>query len=205
MGTNNKNNFYGDVNVNGPTQIVAGNLINNKENDYEKNASYKPEPIWRSPFTMGVLTWISAVIGLFEIFPISKMVKYAIELLKMQDTSHVGAIIIYSIVFAVVLFILIIITYLRNITKKQIRYPLLFNFAISGYDKRLTIEKIHIDSCPKCGGKIKYYNKPIEWLDTIDSNGRVKRKITKTVPALECKRNSEHWYKVDPAENHLDY
>ena len=36
MGTNNKNNFYGDVNVNGPTQIVAGNLINNKENDYEK-------------------------------------------------------------------------------------------------------------------------------------------------------------------------
>ena len=52
---------------------------------------------------------------------------------------------------------------------------------------------------------MKYYNKPIEWLDTIDSNGRVKRKITKTVPALECKRNSEHWYKVDPAENHLDY
>ena len=123
----------------------------------------------------------------------------------MQDTSHDWAIIIYSIVFAVVLFILIIITYLRNITKKQIRYPLLFNFAISGYDKRLTIEKIHIDRCPKCGGKMKYYNKPIEWLDTIYSNGRVKRKITKTVPALECKRNSEHWYKVDPAENHLDY
>ena len=34
---------------------------------------------------------------------------------------------------------------LRRIAKKQTRHPLFFNFAISGYGNRLTIEKIHIE------------------------------------------------------------
>ena len=32
----NKNNFNGETNFNGPTQIVAGNVINNQSNSYEK-------------------------------------------------------------------------------------------------------------------------------------------------------------------------
>ena len=89
---------------------------------------------------------------------------------------------------------------LRKITKNQTRYPLKFNYAISGVKKRLNIEKLHIESCPECGGKLKYYNKPYEWLDSYDENGNLKkRKITKRVPVLECKRNSEHFWYVDPA------
>lgn len=203
MGTSNKNNFYGETNFNGPTQIIAGSVVNNKENSYEKKANYKPEPIWRSPFTMAVLTWISVVVGLFEIFPFGNILKDIINLFKMQNISYIQEIPTYSIMFAAIFIILMIIISLRRITKKQIRYPLLFNFAISGYGERLTIEKIHIDRCPQCGGKMKYYNKPVEWRE-IYNNGKVKREIVKKIPALECKRNSKHFYEVDPAEEQLD-
>lgn len=77
------------------------------------------------------------------------------------------------------------------------------NFAINGYGGRLVLEKIHIDKCPQCGGKMKYYNKPVEWKELLYSNGKIKRQIVKKVPALECKRNAEHWYKVDPAEDRV--
>ncbi len=203
MGTSNKNNFCGETNFNGPTQIIAGSVVNNKENSYEKRANYKPEPIWRSPFTMAILTWISVVIGLFEIYPFGNILKAIIDLFKMQNISYIQEIPIYSIMFAAIFVVLMIAISLRRITQKQIRYPLLFNFAISGYGERLTIEKIHIDRCPQCGGKMKYYNKPVEWRE-IYNNGKVKREIVKKIPALECKRNSKHFYEVDPAEEQLD-
>jgi len=92
---------------------------------------------------------------------------------------------------------------LRKIAKKQIRVPLILNYAISGYGRRITLEKIHIDKCPRCGGKMKYYNKPVEWIDNYYGDGRTKREITKRIPVLECKRNSEHYYEVDPAEDRV--
>lgn len=50
---------------------------------------------------------------------------------------------------------------------------------------------------------MKYYSKPVEWIDKIYSDGKIKREIIKRVPALQCKRNPEHWYEVDPAESKL--
>ena len=49
---------------------------------------------------------------------------------------------------------------------------------------------------------MRYYNKPKEWIDYVDANGKNRREATEHVPALECRRNSEHWYKVDSAEVH---
>lgn len=77
------------------------------------------------------------------------------------------------------MFLLILIFRLRTITKKETRQPLFFNYAISGIDGKITIEKIHINNCPKCGGKMKYYNKPVEWVDRYYSNGRTIREIKK--------------------------
>lgn len=65
------------------------------------------------------------------------------------------------------------------------------------------IEKIHIEGCPQCGGKMKYYNKPVEWREILRSDGSTKREVTKRIPVLECKRNAEHWYAVDPAEDRV--
>ena len=42
---------------------------------------------------------------------------------------------------------------------------------------------------------------PVEWIDKHYSDGKTKREITKRIPVLECKRNHEHCYVVDPAED----
>lgn len=52
-------------------------------------------------------------------------------------------------------------------------------------------------------GKMKYYNKPVEWREILRSDGSTKREVTKRIPVLECRRNAEHWYAVDPAEDRV--
>lgn len=196
----NNNNFNGETNFNGPTQIVGGNVINNvasMEDSYKKKATYCPEPMWRSPFTLAVLTWISVAIGIMGLFPISRFYEFFTNssILNINSIIEVKP---YLIMFIILILLFSILFSVRIIVKNQTRHPLFWNFAISGYGKRLLIEKIHIDNCPQCGGKMKYYNKPTEWI----GDGINKRIITKK-PALECKRNPKHWYEVDPAENEI--
>lgn len=202
---NNRNYFNGTTNFNGTTQIAVGDIINNTSDIHLKNANYTPEPVWRSPFTMGVLSWISFAIAIGELFPIGKMVKNVLNVFggapKVSSGVENQS---YLIIFAILTFLFIAFIMLRRVARNQTRHPLLFNFAISGYGKRLILEKIHIDKCPQCGGNMKYYNKPVEWIDKHYSDGKTKREITKRTPALECKRNSEHWYEVDPAEDKVE-
>ncbi|RFA32465.1 hypothetical protein CAI16_18025 [Virgibacillus dokdonensis] len=197
-----RNSFNGTTNFNGPTQVAAGDIINNFSDDSHPEAKYTPEPLWRSPFTLAVLSWISVTIGVLGVFPISKIVKYALsffnESLQVKSAFEIP---IYLIIFAVLVLLFILLFRLRRITKNQTRYPLLFNFAISGYGGRLILEKIRMDKCPQCGGRMKYYNKPMEWVDKYYIDGKSKREVTRKIPVLECKRNEEHWYEIDPAED----
>lgn len=67
--------------------------------------------------------------------------------------------------------------------------------------EKIVIEKIHIEKRSKFDGKMKYYNKPMEWVDKSFSDVKVKREVTKRIPVLECKRNFNHCYVVDYAED----
>ncbi|MDD4850756.1 MAG: hypothetical protein PHO10_08660 [Gemmiger sp.] len=201
-GNKNENNFTGVTNFNGPVQFAAGD-INNGNLATEKNtAKYTPKPMWRSPFTLAILSWVSVIIGILGLFPVTWLIRNALNIFKgnfqLESNSSTQ---IDSIVFAVLVILFVLFFSLRRIAKKQIRIPLIFNYAINGYGKRITIEKINIDECPQCGGKMRYYNKPVEWIDTHYSDGRTKREVTKRIPVLECKRNHEHCYSVDPAED----
>lgn len=199
-----QNNFNGNVNFTGKTQIAAGDIINNISEEKSKMANYNPEPKWRSPFTLAVLTWISIIIAIVGMFPIVKIVKSIAYFFSGMNRNAISLDIQkYSVIIIIFVFLFSILFALRRIAKKQTRHPLFFNFAISGYGNRLTIEKIHIEGCPQCGGKMKYYNKPVEWREIIRNNGSKKREVTKRIPALECKRNAEHWYAVDPAEDRV--
>lgn len=195
---NNQNNFNGFTNFNGTTQFATGDVINNYNvpDIHEPEATYNPEPVWRSPFTMAVLTWISFAISIGGLFPVAKILKTGADLYQIQ---------IYIIMILLLILLFVVFFSLRRIAKDQTRYPLVFNYAISGFGNRITLEKIHVDGgCPQCGGKMKFYNKPVEWNDILFSNGRSKRQITKRVPVLECKRNKEdHCYRVDPAEDRV--
>nr|WP_222591860.1 hypothetical protein [Paenibacillus xylanexedens] len=201
----NQNNFKGKMKFYGSTQIAAGDIINHIPNNHKQEAKYTPEPIWRSPFTMAILSWISFAIAIGGLIPVGvKFVWNSINILngKLNPVEGFGSK-TYLILFVILMIFLVTFLSLRRITKTQTRHPLIFNFAISGYGNRLTLEKIHVDKCPECGGEMKYYNKPAEWIDRSYNDGSIKRKVTKKVPAIECKRNSEHWYRVDPAEDML--
>lgn len=195
------NNVSGNI-FNGPTNIVAGNNYSAKDEE-NKVASYEPEPVWRSPITMAILSWMGFIISLIGLFPLYKIFEPLINLITNKHIKADSNIIIYLIISFVILILFALVMRLRNITNKETRYPLLFNYAISGLDKKITIEKIHTGKCPRCGGEMKYFNKPIEWVDVPNSDGKIKREVTKKVPVLECKRNPKHCYEVDPAADRV--
>lgn len=197
----NKNNIFGNV-FNGPANIVAGSNNFFKEQEIEKVATYTPEPVWRSPITMAILSWMSVLFPFIGIYPFYKVFEPLINLLiknKIDENYNY----VHLAIFIIWMLILILIFWLRSITKKETRHPIFFNYAISGLGRKITIEKIHIEKCPICGGKMKYFNKPVEWRDIIKSDGKIKHEVIKRVPALQCKRNSDHWYEVDPATDKL--
>ena len=198
--TNKQNNFNGPINFNGPVQFAGGDIINGPSVSKQAEAKYTPEPKWRSPFTLAVLSWISVIIGILGLFPVGKILANALNLLKGNvQTVLEFPVQTYSVFFIIFALLFMLFFSLRRIAKKQIRVPLILNYAISGYGRRITLEKIHIDKCPRCGGKMKYYNKPVEWVNKYYSAGKTKREVIKRIPVLECKRNSGHWYEVDPA------
>lgn len=185
---------------------IADVIVNNcvKQEEQQDRAVYKPEPVWRSPFTLAVLTWMSCIIGILSLLPLGKMIRSVITLVSGSlETLNTNDIQISSLAFVVLFLLLMIILPVRRITNLQTRHPLICNFAINGYGKKIVIEKIHTKQCPKCGGKMKYYNKPIEWVDKLYSDGKVKREVRKRIPVLECKRNSNHCYVVDYAEDRV--
>lgn len=202
----NNNNFNGPVNFNGPAQVASGdiiNVINEEEKPRLKTARYTPEPVWRSPFTLAVLSWISVILGIVSVVPVSKILQNALNLLKgnIQEVTNFS-IHFYTYFMIFSLLLLISVLSLRRIAKKQIRVPLVFDYAISGVERRIVLEKVKLGECPICGGKMKYYNKPIEWREYY-VDGKRKREVAKRVPALECRRNNEHWFEVDPAEERI--
>jgi len=87
-----------------------------------------------------------------------------------------------------------------RLVKNQLRLPLWWGFALSGVGRRITLEKIRAN-CPKCGGKMRYYNKETRGLDYVDANGSKRHKVLEREPYLECKRNPKHCFPVDPAEH----
>lgn len=202
----NNNNFNEQVNFNGPAQVAGGdiiNVINGEEKTQLKTARYSPEPVWRSPFTLAVLSWISLILGIVSGIPVGKILQNALNLFKGNIQAIMNfpiELYTYFLMFSILL--LTFVLSLRRITKKQIRVPLVFDYAISGVEQRIVLEKVKLGECPICGGKMKYYNKPIEWREYY-VDGKRKREVVKRVPALECKRNNKHWVEVDPAEERI--
>ncbi len=202
MRIENKNSFYGGTNIGSGNSAGRDQIINITQPLLKESvAEYSAEPIWRSPITMAVLTWISFIPTIGALFSGLKIFEPIVSLLHFQQVStndsHAP---IYIILFALCLVTLSFVLFLRSMAKNQTRYPLKFGYALSGLDNRINIEKISSSPCPECGGKLKYYNKPSEWIDYHDNRGNFKkRKVTEKIPVLECRRNKNHFWYVDPA------
>ena len=153
---------------------------------------------------MAILSCVGLILSLIGLFPLYKIFEPIINLIANKRIKADLNNNIYVVIFAVIFIFFVLIMSLGSITKKETRHPLFFNYTISGLGRRITIEKIHISQCPICGGTMKYFNKAVEWKDIKYSDGRTKREVIKKVPALQCMRNSEHWFKVDPASDRVN-
>ena len=94
------------------------------------------------------------------------------------------------------LFILLIIasTLYRIAKNKTIHFsPLPLLPSIVGWGEKIGFAKLE-GQCTMCGGDLRFYAKPLEWIDDLD-NG--KRKITKRAAAAEYIRNPEHCWHID--------
>lgn len=203
----NKDSFNGGTNIGvgntaGGDIYVAGRDVHIQKNGEERPvAKYEAKVIWKTPLTKSVLSLSGILSSLASAFTIFKSIEPLINWFRNSKTGQFKGINEnFVFIFLGIFLLTIIIFYLRSITSKETRYPLMFNYALSGIGNRLSIEKVEVAACPICNGKMKYYNKPIAWDRIIDSNGNEKRIVTERVPALECKRNSKHWAEVDPAE-----
>lgn len=200
-----KNSQFTNSQINNIDLSTTNNFYENKVSSSEA-ATYNIRPMWRNPITMAILTWLSVPSSILAIAPLITMI---IQLFRnIFSIEHTASISYMQLSFSVIMFcISMFLLWLRGITKKQIRIPisLLFfqNYALNGYNNQLMLEKITPNPCPICGGQMVYYNKPIEYRE-IYNNRAIKIVPIKFSPALECKRNTEHYFYVDPAEDSIE-
>lgn len=208
-GSSNVVNMAGDLRGGvyqaGRDVVINRNVFgNSKPGDLDSiSCEYEAVPKWRSPFTLALLSWAGVIVGLSSLFPLWKFFQPLINLFNsgFSNFSSDGSQSLWFILFTVLFLALLVVVHCFRIAKHQLRKPLIFGWAISGAGRRITFEKIRAGRCPRCGGKMRYYNKPLRWIDHIEASGRQWREVTERVPALECKRNPKHWTEVDPAED----
>lgn len=116
----NKNINVGNT-FNGPTQMISSVVINSPHKDLvEEPATYRPEPLWRSPFTLAVLSWISVIIGVLEIVPIGNIIGSALALFddsfQRKTTEELQ---LWIWLFLIAMILLVIFITLRGIAKSK--------------------------------------------------------------------------------------
>ena len=188
----------------GVSVIQAGrDVYYSPESPDPPKASYDAVPKWRSPFTQAVLSWVGAILGIFGIVPLWKIIEPFFDMFRKRSAAPpTGTYMLLWLTVLVIVFVMFVLVWsLHGLAKGETRRPIILGWAISGYNHRITIEKVKVSRCPTCNGIMKYYMKPTKWIDWIEGNGLRRREITERTPALKCKRNAEHWFKVDPAED----
>jgi len=149
---------------------------------------------------------ISLVIGILEVISGSKLVGFMLNFSTLLKNGVINSGDNFQLVGMMSVFLPVLLFFflrLRVITQKETRRPIFFNYAISGYGHKLKIEKMQMAKCSICGGTMKYYNRIIDKRPAVSSDGTVKTQVLKKSPAIACKRNSDHFWLVDPAENKI--
>lgn len=186
----------GGGNISGSVYQAGRDVVVNRAPKDPPPATYKTEPLWRSPITQGVLTWLGVVLGFAGVFPARDFVRSFVCLFSVgpSTSGYWSRIILDFCLIIIVIFVGLLVMRLRRLAKGQLREPLCWNLALSGAGGRITVEKIRA-TC-QCGGKMRYRNKidgrrPNLFRRIIGPNG---------IPFVECTRNSNHSCWVEPAE-----
>ena len=60
---------------------------------------------------------------------------------------------------------------------------------------QVVIEK-YAGDCPECGGKLRFYNRPVRWHYEPDEAGR-RAVVDERSPSAECRRDLRHWWTIE--------
>ncbi len=143
-----------------------------------------------------MLTIVMAIEGFAGLRPIVRWVTRHQDATKSLPSSVWAHMIACLIALALV----IVLLGLRCIVKEQLRKVSRFSVlpGLIGINDRLVIGKFK-GYC-SCGGKLRFYNQPAEWIDKTYSDGHTKREVTKRRQVAECRRNPDHISLIDQAE-----
>lgn len=194
-------NSVGDV-----TQIGSQHIHNGPYYDGSPQQDSKPEAqietkwSWSSPLTQARLAWLGLLFSILPIASLFKLIKPVVDgTAFVESASQPSAQYIWIVVLLIGLTALLAIGTMWRIV--HLRIHALSNHwmlpAATEVDGRFAIARFR-GTCPYCDAKLRFYNKPVDWLDYADEHGNTKRKVIEREMAAECRRNPKHWWSIDP-------
>lgn len=181
--------------------LVAGRDIHYNSVPQEPVVEYKASWSWKSPVTMATLTWLSVVLGVVGVIAGWQGLQPIFSLLRGSlGTDGPPSIWLLAVFFAVLCGVMIALG-LRRIVKHGAQWfpPVSWLPVVTGWGGHVGLARLD-GVCPRCGGRLRFYDKPTRWIDYPETG---RRNVTERTMAAECTRNSGHWWSVDKTDNLL--
>lgn len=172
------------------------------------SGAMEPEPLeyevkwhWSSPITQAALSWMSLALGVASMFGGYQAFEPLIVGLASKNSIFESAAsapeMVWVFVFVTAVSCFAVVLWLRQIAKHETQRLSWSLFpALTGWGHRLGLARFE-GRCEKCPGRLRFYNKPMEWLLNADGS---RGKTTKRSLAAECERNPEHFWLIDMAD-----
>lgn len=178
----------------------AGGDIHLGGEPQEARATYEPKWSWRSPLTLAVLTWISVISGLLSLGSVYKVVEPLVStILGMDGAGNLKPVQpVWAFVFLGLVVVFALAMFLRRVARNETQHfpSLSWLPALTGWGRRIGLARMQ-GTCPFDGGRLRFYDKPVQWVDDLNTG---KRKVTQQRMAAECVKNDEHWWPVDKTD-----
>jgi hypothetical protein len=178
----------------------AGGDIHLGGEPQEPRPTYETKWSWRSPVTLAVLTWVSVISGLLSLGSVYKLFEPLVSGFLGVDglVDHVQVQPVWVFVFFGLMIVFALAWGLRRVAANETQHFPSWSWlpALTGWGKRIGLARMQ-GTCPIDGGRLRFYDKPVE---SLEDRRTGKREVTKRKMAAECAKNDEHWWLVDKTD-----
>lgn len=168
---------------------------------------------WKSPLTQARLAWAGVILAIIPIASAYNLIKPLLDgsALSAFGTSEVQSntneqwFWIVALIVSGML-VLAIVSMWRVVRRRlHVFSPLPFLPVMSECDGHLALAKYE-GVCSRCGGELRFYNKPTAWRTESTSNGGTREKVSERTMVAECSGNPKlHVWPLDTTETILSY
>lgn len=178
------------------TQIGTGLVLTVPNGtDSSRRPTYQVTWSWRSSLTQSRLASACAILGVLTL-----LTGYAAFRSQINGPDHGTGVLGLALLmtFLVLVALLGIVIYLRGVVVHRTQH-----FGATGLLPVLTgwggeIRLARFTGQCHCGGRLRFYNKPLGWIEDFNTG---KRRVTERTMGAECRRSPrDHWWLVDSAE-----